>query len=359
MQPRRVPTRFSSATRLRRRKSQQDQGPLATSQARMCPRTANSGQGVVSRSPGAMPGRGFVARRVRRGASRCRAAPPQRRCVRCSRLPSGGCSTHSRCWPCSTRSTASRRPTAWSGGPQLWAPFPRTGTAARGDLRSGTSKPSSTTSGLGRPRAATVRRGMPAWTPTGPAHEPERLGARVAQPASTSSSAARSAASRTATCRCRSSATTRPARSRGDGEEVIRQTPGKQPHGMWARKEERVYGATPATVAGWASLRDIADHPGIGLACGRGRRRRPRRPRGVARRRDRGAGGRDARRHAAAPGRAAAEAAPGLPGRRRAAAQGADAGAVKGDLKAKVEVLGQGQQFVAFGIHPDTGQPYV
>ena len=30
----------------------------------------------------------------------------------------------------------------------------------------------------------------------------------------------------------------------------------------------------------------------------------------------------------------------------------------KGDLKAKVEVLGHGQQFVAFGIHPDTGQPY-
>src|SRR3954469_4163444 len=43
IQPRRVPTRFSPATRLRRRKSQRDQGPLATSQARMCPRTANSG----------------------------------------------------------------------------------------------------------------------------------------------------------------------------------------------------------------------------------------------------------------------------------------------------------------------------
>src|SRR3954467_7276848 len=43
IQPHRVPTRFSPATRLRRRKSQRDQGPLATSQARMCPRTANSG----------------------------------------------------------------------------------------------------------------------------------------------------------------------------------------------------------------------------------------------------------------------------------------------------------------------------
>src|SRR3954471_21440110 len=46
IQPRRVPTRFSPATRLRRRKSQRDQGPLATSQARMCPRTANSGWAV-------------------------------------------------------------------------------------------------------------------------------------------------------------------------------------------------------------------------------------------------------------------------------------------------------------------------
>src|SRR3954452_10048855 len=49
IQPRRVPTRFSPATRLRRRKSQRDQGPLATSQARMCPRTANSGRGVLDR----------------------------------------------------------------------------------------------------------------------------------------------------------------------------------------------------------------------------------------------------------------------------------------------------------------------
>jgi hypothetical protein len=34
-----------------------------------------------------------------------------------------------------------------------------------------------------------------------------------------------------------------------------------------------------------------------------------------------------------------------------------DAGCAKGG-KAQVEILGSGQQFVAFGIHPDTGQPY-
>src|SRR3954470_421901 len=43
MWPRRVPTRFGPATRLRRPKNQRNQGPLATQQAEMCPRTANSG----------------------------------------------------------------------------------------------------------------------------------------------------------------------------------------------------------------------------------------------------------------------------------------------------------------------------
>src|SRR3954453_23017351 len=52
IQPRRVPTRFSPATHLRRRKSQRDQGPLATSQARMCPRTANSGLVLADRPEG-------------------------------------------------------------------------------------------------------------------------------------------------------------------------------------------------------------------------------------------------------------------------------------------------------------------
>src|SRR3954463_10066004 len=39
----RVPTHFGPATRLRRPKSQWNQGALATSQVEMCPRTANSG----------------------------------------------------------------------------------------------------------------------------------------------------------------------------------------------------------------------------------------------------------------------------------------------------------------------------
>src|SRR5947209_5355 len=43
MWPRRVPTRFGPATRLRRPKNRWNQGPLATQQAEMCPRTANSG----------------------------------------------------------------------------------------------------------------------------------------------------------------------------------------------------------------------------------------------------------------------------------------------------------------------------
>src|SRR3982751_5332415 len=45
MWPPRVPTGFAPGTRLRRPKNQWNQGPLATPQAEMCPRTANSGLG--------------------------------------------------------------------------------------------------------------------------------------------------------------------------------------------------------------------------------------------------------------------------------------------------------------------------
>src|SRR5437763_918365 len=48
MWPRRVPTRFGPGTRLRRPKSQWNQGALATPQAEMCPRTANSGKGGIA-----------------------------------------------------------------------------------------------------------------------------------------------------------------------------------------------------------------------------------------------------------------------------------------------------------------------
>src|SRR3954449_12594649 len=51
MWPRRVPTRFGPGTRLRRPKNQWNQGPLATPQAEMCPRTANSGQVLPGSSP--------------------------------------------------------------------------------------------------------------------------------------------------------------------------------------------------------------------------------------------------------------------------------------------------------------------
>jgi hypothetical protein len=35
---------------------------------------------------------------------------------------------------------------------------------------------------------------------------------------------------------------------------LIKQTPGKQPHGtLWSKKETMVYGATRATVGGWAT----------------------------------------------------------------------------------------------------------
>ena len=60
-----------------------------------------------------------------------------------------------------------------------------------------------------------------------------------------------------------------------------------------------------------------------------------------------------ARRHAD-PRRALAEAAAALPDR-GAIRRRSPCGTLEG---AKVEFLGLGQQFVAFGIHPDTGQPY-
>src|SRR3954469_14702892 len=67
MWPPRVPTRFGPGTRLRRPKNQWNQGPLATPQAEMCPRTANSGlsdeQYALSR-PGAPIWDGYPVREV-------------------------------------------------------------------------------------------------------------------------------------------------------------------------------------------------------------------------------------------------------------------------------------------------------
>jgi hypothetical protein len=144
-----------------------------------------------------------------------------------------------------------------------------------------------------------------------------------------------------------------------DGKQV-KQSPGKQPHGLlWSRKEREVYGATPAKVADWIKLRDIADYPGLGIACG-----------DVA--------GFDIdvydlaladaiealavetfgpttlRRVGQAPKRLIVYRVKGD----EPLAKAQTPELLKGDRKAKVEVLGQGQQFVAHGIHPATGLPF-
>src|SRR3954466_6615386 len=74
MWPPRVPTRFAPGIRLRRPKNQWNQGPLATPQAEMCPRTANSGPGVadglVPVAPVLQPGVDAVLVGVDEGALR-------------------------------------------------------------------------------------------------------------------------------------------------------------------------------------------------------------------------------------------------------------------------------------------------
>jgi hypothetical protein len=50
---------------------------------------------------------------------------------------------------------------------------------------------------------------------------------------------------------------------------LVKQSPGKQPHGrLWARKESAVHGAAAGNVRGWKRLPDLADYPGLGIACG-------------------------------------------------------------------------------------------
>src|SRR4051794_41898024 len=82
MWPRRVPTRFGPATRLRRPKNQWNQGPLATQQAEMCPRTANSGLEVRRAGAGGEaqppppPPRGHAGAPTQHPAGGGGAAPP-------------------------------------------------------------------------------------------------------------------------------------------------------------------------------------------------------------------------------------------------------------------------------------------
>jgi hypothetical protein len=145
----------------------------------------------------------------------------------------------------------------------------------------------------------------------------------------------------------------------GGEEEVVKQTPGKQPHNaLWARKEREVYGATASTVAAWARLRNIADYPGLGIACGKvvGADLDIYEPdladriEALATQR---LGTTSLRRVGQPPKRLLVYRAAGEP---LVKAQTPELW--KGGLKGKVEVLGRGQQFVAFGVHPDTKRPY-
>ena len=113
-----------------------------------------------------------------------------------------------------------------------------------------------------------------------------------------------------------------------------------------------------ATIAGWRRLHDIGDYPGLGIACGTVVAvdvdvYEPELAAG-----DRGAGGRSTwatHRCAGSARRRRRCCSTGPTGSR---SQGQTAEFLKDDLKAQVEVLGQGQQVVGYGIHPATGAPY-
>jgi hypothetical protein len=139
----------------------------------------------------------------------------------------------------------------------------------------------------------------------------------------------------------------------------VPQSPGKQPHGLlWTRKEELVYGADAARVAGWSSLDNIGDHPGIGIACGTAvgidldiydKR--------LADEFEEFAvemlGATPLRRVGEAPKRLLVyRCDDGLPTKLQTPEM------FKDGLKAKAELLGQGLQFVAYGIHPATLRPF-
>ncbi|MFZ1429142.1 MAG: hypothetical protein WAS21_20495 [Geminicoccaceae bacterium] len=142
------------------------------------------------------------------------------------------------------------------------------------------------------------------------------------------------------------------------GGKTVKQSPGKQPHGgLWARKETAVYGATAATIAGWRRL-DLIEYPGLGTACGRVVAPdidvyEPELARDVEALVVDHLGATRMRRVGQAPKamllyRAAAE----------PISKALTAVFFKGDLKAQLEVMGQGQQIVAFGRHPATGAAY-
>jgi hypothetical protein len=139
----------------------------------------------------------------------------------------------------------------------------------------------------------------------------------------------------------------------------IKQTPGKQPHGiLWARKEELVYSANPDTLRGWKRFKDIDNYPGLGIACGRIAASdidvyEPELADRVETLAVELLGSTLLRRVGQAPKRLLVYRVEGEPLNKRHTPE-----LLKGELKAKVEVLGRGQQFVAFGVHPATGLPF-
>lgn len=142
-----------------------------------------------------------------------------------------------------------------------------------------------------------------------------------------------------------------------------KQSPGKQPHnGLWARKEDEVYGATPDKLARWARLRDIGDHPGLGIACGAVAAADldvydPPLADRVEALAVEHLGATPLRRVGQAPKRLLAYRVDGDGPLHKAQTPELFKGSLDGP-KAKVEVLGRGQQFVAYGTHPATGMPF-
>jgi predicted P-loop ATPase len=140
---------------------------------------------------------------------------------------------------------------------------------------------------------------------------------------------------------------------------LVKLSPGKQPHGgLWAKKEAAVYGATEASVARWRRLSGIADHPGLGIACGAVVGAdvdvyEPDLSAEIVQLVVERLGPSCLRRVGQAPKLLLVYRAAGEP-----IAKAMTSEFVKDGYKAKLEILGQGQQFVAAGIHPDTGAPY-
>jgi hypothetical protein len=132
--------------------------------------------------------------------------------------------------------------------------------------------------------------------------------------------------------------------------------PGKRPHGaLWTGS---AYAVTAEDIAHWPSVEGIADHPGLGVACGSAaatdidvyERRLAERIEHL-----------DAEMLGTTPLRRVGLAPKVLRVRRAAGPPITKVSTPelwKDGLKAQVEILGQGQQFVADGIHPDTKQPY-